>query len=372
MGLDRFRQNMVKPDYLLVFIVFILAIFGLIMIYAASAYIAEKSFGDSAYYFHKQFKSFGIGILVWFIFSKINYRFWRKNAHIMLLLTLITLTAVFIPGLGLKLEGASRWISVGPIFFQPAEIAKLFFTIYLAAWLAKKGEGIRDFQSGVFPFAVIVGLVAFLIIKQPDMGSMSVIAFVSAILFIVAGASWQHISFGIVSSFAFFLFLIKSAPYRFQRLLTFLNPSGQELGTSYHINQSLMGIGSGGLFGVGFGKSFQKLYYLPQAQTDSIFAIIVEELGFIRALIVIIAFILIAWRGLRIANNAPDEFARLLAVGIVSWIIIQAFINISAMLGVMPLTGIPLPFVSYGGSSLVILLGAIGILTNISKQANRS
>lgn len=371
MSLERFRQHQAKPDYLFVLLVFILIIFGLIMIYAASAYTAEKSFGDSAYYFHKQFKSFLVGATVWLIFSKIDYRFWRKNALAMLIITLVLLIAVFIPGISLKLQGASRWISMGPIFFQPSEIAKFTFTIYLAAWLAKKGEGIRDLQSGFIPFAVIVGLVAFLIIKQPDMGSMSVIAFISAVMFIVAGASWQHISFGLASCFVFFLLLIKSAPYRFQRLLTFLNPSGQELGSSYHINQSLLGIGSGGLLGVGFGKSTQKLFYLPQAHTDSIFAIIVEELGFIRALVVVGVFILIAWRGLKIAKNAPDEFSRLFCVGIISWIMIQAFVNIAAMLGLIPLTGLPLPFVSYGGSSLVVLLGAIGVLTNISKQANR-
>lgn len=372
MSLDRFRQHAAKPDYLLVLLVFTLVIFGLIMIYAASAYTAEKTFGDSAYFFHKQLKSFFVGLVAWFVFSKIDYRFWRKNAFGMLIITLIILLAVYIPGLGLKLEGASRWISVGPVFFQPSEIIKLTFSIYLAAWLAKKGEGIRDFQSGVIPFAVIVGLIALLIIKQPDMGTMSIIAFVSAVMFITAGASWQHISLGIVSVFTFFVILIKSAPYRFQRLLTFLNPSGQELGASYHINQSLLGIGSGGLFGVGFGKSYQKLYYLPQAHTDSIFAIIVEELGFIRSLLVIGVYVLIAYRGLNIAKNAPDEFSKLLTIGIISWIMIQAFINISAMLGLMPLTGIPLPFISYGGSSLVVLLAAVGILTNISKQANRS
>lgn len=372
MSLDRFRtKNNPKPDYILMLFVFILVVFGIIMIYAASAYTADRLYSDNAYFFHKQLKSFGFGIIAWFILSKIDYKFWRKNALIMLIFTLIALVAVFLPGLGIEAGGANRWINLGFMSFQPSEITKITFIIYLAAWLSKKGEGVRDFQSGFIPFIMVVGFVGFLIIKQPDMGTMSVIAFIAAIMFIAAGASWQHISAGLASAFVFFIFLIKSAPYRFQRLMTFLNPNGAELGASYHINQSLLAIGSGGLFGIGFGQSKAKLLYLPEAHTDSIFAIIVEELGFIRAMFIILLFVLIAWRGLKIAKNAPDDFARLLSLGIISWIIVQAFINLSAMLGLMPLTGIPLPFVSYGGTSLVVLLAALGILTNISKQAHQ-
>lgn len=371
MSLDRFRKQSGRPDYLLILLVFILIVFGLLMIYAASAYNAEKLFSNSEYYFQKQLKSFFIGLVVWLIFSKINYRFWQKNALIMLIATIVLLVVIFIPGIGYEAGGANRWVSIFGSSFQPSEIIKLTFIIYLAAWLEKRGENIRDFQSSFIPFAVIVGLVSLLIISQPDMGTMTIIVLISITMFIVAGALWTHVIAGLASIAIFLTFFIKSAAYRFQRFMTFLNPSGDQLGASYHINQSLITIGSGGLLGVGFGQSKQKLFYLPQAHTDSIFAIIVEELGFLRASLVILVFVLIAWRGLKIAKNAPDEFSKLLSVGIVAWIIIQAFINLSAMLGLIPLTGIPLPFVSYGGSSLVMLLAAIGILTNISKQANK-
>jgi len=220
------------------------------------------------------------------------------------------------------------------------------------------------------PFIFIVSVIAFLIIKEPDMGTMSIITGIAAIMFFVAGASWQHILAGALSVIVFFVIMIKTAPYRMQRLMVFLNPSQGNLDASYHINQAILAIGSGGLWGLGFGKSMQKYFYLPEAHTDSIFAIIAEELGFLRAIFVIIIFVLIAWRGYRIAKNAPDTFSRLLATGITSWIVFQALVNLAAISGAMPLTGVPLPFVSYGGSSLVILLAAVGILLNISKQTS--
>lgn len=371
MSLDRFRKREGKPDYYLLFLVFILLVFGLIMIYSASVIVSYKLFGYNWYYLNKQAISLGIGLVVWYIFAKIDYRFWQKSALWLLLITLILLIAVFIPNIGLNLGGAHRWISLGPFFFQPSEVAKLTLIIYLAAWLTKKGEGIKDFQSGFIPFTLIVAVVAFLIIKEPDMGTMSVITGIAAIMFFIAGASWQHIVLGVTSILAFLFILIKSAPYRLERLMVFLNPSSEGLGAAYHINQALLAVGSGGLWGLGFGKSLQKYFYLPQAHTDSIFAIITEELGFIRAVLVVIIFVLIAWRGYRIAKEAPDTFSRLLATGITTWIILQAMVNLAAILGIIPLTGVPLPFISYGGSSLVILLAAMGILLNISKQTSR-
>lgn len=371
MSLERFRKHSAKPDYFLIFLVFILAIFGLVMIYSASVVNSYQIFGYNSYYLNKQAVSLLIGIIVWIIFSKIDYRAWQKNSLWMLIATLILLVLVFVPGIGTNLGGAHRWIDVANIFFQPSEICKLTFIIYLSAWLAKKGEGVRDFQSGFLPFAAILGLVAFLIIKEPDMGTMSVITGIATIIFFVAGASWQHIGLGLASVIGFFLILIKSAPYRMERFLTFLSPGTEALGAAYQINQALLAIGTGGLWGLGFGQSRQKFLFLPQAHTDSIFAIIMEELGFLRSSLVIIAFVLIAWRGYRIAKNAPDTFSRLVATGITTWIVLQALINMAAITGLMPLTGVPLPFVSYGGTSLVILFAAVGILTNISKQANK-
>ncbi|MCL5795867.1 MAG: putative lipid II flippase FtsW [Patescibacteria group bacterium] len=371
MSLERFRKHVARPDYFLIMLVFILAVFGLVMIYSSSVVSSYEIFGYNSYYLNKQAISLVIGVVVWFIFAKIDYRFWQKYALWMLVATLILLILVFVPGIGKEIGGAHRWIDIGPLFFQPSEIAKLTLIIYLAAWLSKKGEGVKDLKKGFLPFVIILAIIAFLIIKEPDMGTLSVIAGIATIIFFAAGASWQHLTLGLASIIGFFVILIKSAPYRMQRFLTFLNPEKEALGAGYHINQALLAIGTGGLFGLGFGQSKQKYLYLPQAHSDSIFAIIMEELGFLRASLVIIAFILIAWRGFKIAKNAPDAFSRLMAVGITSWIVIQAFINIAAMTGIMPLTGVPLPFISYGGSSLVILLAAVGILTNISKQANK-
>lgn len=371
MSLERFRKHLPKPDYFLIFLVFVLSIFGLIMIYSASVVTSYQIYGNNSYFLNKQAISLLIGFFVWIIFSNIDYRVWQKYATWLMLATLILLVVVFLPGIGVESGGAHRWISIGPLFFQPSEICKLTFTIYLAAWLAKKGTQVKDFQSGFLPFVVMLGVVAFLIIKEPDMGTLSVITAVATVVFFVAGASWQHLSLGLASLIGFFIIMIKNAPYRMQRLMVFLNSNSQGQAASYHINQAFLAIGSGGLWGLGFGQSMQKYFYLPEAHTDSIFSIIVEELGFLRASLIIIAFVLIAWRGFEIAKNAPDTFSRLLATGITSWIIIQAFINLAAMTGLLPLTGVPLPFISYGGSSLVILFAGIGILTNISKQANK-
>lgn len=371
MSLQRFRMKQQRPNYFLSLLVFLMVVFGLIMIYSASVVVSYQNFGYNYYYLNKQAASLLVGIVAWFIFAKIDYRVWQKYSFWALLVTLVLLVAVFIPNIGLNLGGAHRWITLGPIFFQPSEVVKLTFIIYLSAWLAKKGEGVKDFQSGFIPFIMIVGLIVFLIMKEPDMGTMSVIAGTSMVMFFVAGATNTHLGFGFLSAGFLFWLLIKSSPYRFQRLMVFLNPKSEALGAAYHINQALLAIGSGGLLGLGFGQSKQKYLYLPQSHTDSIFAIIVEELGFLRASLVIIAFIILGYIGYKIAKTAPDSFSKFLATGITTWFVLQAFLNISAMLGVVPLTGVPLPFISYGGSALVVSLAAVGILMNISKQCNK-
>lgn len=367
MSLDRFRKNKGKMDFWLLFLVFGLCIFGLLMIYSSSAVVSFEQHGVNNFYFKKQLMSLLIGLVSMAVASLIDYRFWKKYSVLFLGITILLLMSVFI--LGKETMGAQRWLSIGGISIQPSEIAKLTFIIYLAAWLEKRSENIKDFKYGFLPFLVILGTICFLIIKQPDMGTMSVIVATGITMFFISGASLVHLGIGFVFLVGIFLLLIKSAPYRLQRFLVFLNPADEKLGAGYHINQALLAIGSGGLWGLGFGQSKQKYLYLPEPQTDSIFAIITEELGFLRAILVFVVFILIALRGFKIAKNAPDQFATLLAAGITVWIVIQFFINIGAMIGLMPLTGIPLPFISYGGSSLIILLTAVGILLNISKQA---
>lgn len=369
MSLSKFRKKRGKIDYWLLFLVFGLCIFGLLMIYSSSAVLSFEQYGVNNYYFKKQLISLVIGLIFMIIASFIDYRFWKKYAVLFLFITILLLIGVFI--FSGSTGGAQRWIQIGSISIQPSEIAKLTFIIYLAAWLEKKQEQVKDFKYGFLPFLVILGIIGFLIIKQPDMGTMSVIVATGIVMFFVSGASLLHLGIGVGFLIGLFLLLVKSAPYRLQRFLVFLNPSGEKLGAGYHINQALLAIGSGGIWGLGFGQSKQKYLYLPEPHTDSIFAIITEELGFLRVFLVVLVFLLIVLRGYKIAKNAPDCFSTLLAAGITTWIVIQFFVNIGAMIGILPLTGIPLPFVSYGGSSLIVLLIGVGILLNISRQAHK-
>ncbi|MEK7142913.1 MAG: putative lipid II flippase FtsW [Patescibacteria group bacterium] len=360
-----------KPDYLFALVVFLLCLFGLMMISSASIVISQERFGNNFYYVTHQAVSLIIGLILMLLAYFIDYRFWQKIALTFFLASLIILLGVFIPKIGQEFGGAHRWIGIGGLFFQPSEIIKLTFVIYLAAWLAKRGDKIQNFSLGFIPFAFLMIVLGFLIMSQPDLGTLSVIVITGAVVFFAAGARLSHLGAGAAIVAALFYFLIKIAPYRLQRFLVFLNPNQETLGAAYHINQALIAIGSGGLWGLGFGQSKQKYLYLPQAHTDSIFAIIAEELGFIRAGLVILAFIFLGLKGLKIAQNAPDDFGRLLAVGITSWLVFQAFINIAAMVNLLPFTGIPLPFISFGGTSLIISLFGAGILLNISKYSHK-
>lgn len=372
MGLQRYRIKQQRPNYFLAFLVFALVAFGLIMIYSASVVTSYQFFGYNYFYLNKQATSFVVGIICWFIAYKIDFRFWQKYSFWIFLVVLALLVAVFIPGVGAELQGARRWISIGPIFFQPSEIAKLAFIFYLAAWLSKKGEDIKNFKTGFVPFAIMLGLMSFLLIKEPDMGTALVMISIAIMMFFAGGAKLSHMAIGAGITGLLLWIMIKISPYRLERLTIFLNPSGDNsLEAGYHINQALLAIGSGGIFGLGFGQSKQKYLYLPEAHIDSIYAVIVEELGFLRSSLVIIAFMVLGYIGYKIAKTAPDSFSRLVAVGITTWIIAQAFLNMGTMLGVVPLTGVPLPFISYGGSSLIVLLIGVGILMNISKQCNR-
>jgi len=371
MSLNRYRIRQQKPNYFLALIVFVMCVFGLLMIYSASVVESYQDFGYNYYFLNKQAINLIIGIVLWIICAKIDYKFWQKSAFWLFLGSLVLLVLVFVPGLGMKLGGSSRWIDLGIFPLQPSELAKLTFILYLAAWLSKKGEGVKNFQTSFVPFAVVVGLLLFLIMKEPDMGTTIIISFIAVIMFFVAGGSFIQISLGAVFAGFIFWILIKSSPYRLQRLMVFLNPEGKSLEAGYHINQALLAIGSGGLFGLGFGQSKQKYLYLPEPHIDSIYAIIVEELGFVRSSLVVLAFLILGYIGYKIARGAPDTFSRLVATGITTWFVFQAFLNISTMLGIVPLTGVPLPFISYGGSALIVSLAGVGILMNISKHCNK-
>lgn len=358
-----------KTDYFFIVTLFALVIFGLVMLSSASVVMSYQSFGHNYYYFLRQLLLGGIlGFFGFIVASKIDYHHWKRFSPLLLITTLVLLILVFIPQFNLEYGGAKRWIQIGPLTMQPTEMAKLTFLLYLATWLEKRRQGIRDFHTSFLPFVILLGLIGVLIILQPDIGTLSIIVLAALAVYFIAGAHFPHLVTLAISGIILFLLLVKIAPYRMARFTVFLNPEIDPQGIGYQINQALLAIGSGGLFGKGLGKSIQKYNYLPEAAGDSIFAVIAEELGLIRVLILIILFIILAYRGYAIAKKAPDLFGKLVVCGIISWIVFQALINIAAIIGLIPLTGVPLPFVSYGGTALLFALIGMGIVVNVSRQ----
>lgn len=370
--IKKLKTSYHKPDLVLIMLFGLILIFGLIVLTSASSAVGFEKFKDS-YFFIKQQLLHGFlpGIILLIILSLINYQKWKKFIFLLFIISIILLISVFIPGIGTEYGGAKSWIDLGNLSFQPSELVKLTFLLYLASWLAKREKTeIRNLTTGFLPFIFIIGLISTLIALQPDVGTLIVILATSIIVYFASGAKFRHLfGIGAIGS-GLLIFLIKISPYRTARLTTFLHPELDPQGIGYHINQAFLAIGSGGLLGRGFGHSRQKFQYLPEVAGDSIFAIVCEELGFIFAVLLIALFVMLFIRILKIAENCPDKFGKLLAVGIGSWFIVQAFINISAMVGLAPLTGIPLLFVSHGGTAMAIGMAAFGILINISRQTN--
>ena len=352
---------------------FLLVVFGLIMIASASVVQSFEATGSNNYYLFRQGGFALAGIAVWWILQKVDYHIWKRIATFVLGIGVVLLIAVLIPGIGVEAGGAKRWIGIAGQTLQASEIMKFALVVYLAYWFERKGKKITDFYSTFLPFVLIIGLVFLLVMQEPDMGTAVLICVIAGVMYLAAGATWGQVSTLLLAGFGVFLLFIQKADYRLKRLLTFLNPGADPLGAGYHVNQALLALGSGGLFGLGYGHSRQKYNFLPEAASDSIFAIIGEELGLIGVVfLVVLPFAIIVWRGLAIARKAPDMFGRMLALGITVWIGAQALLNIGAIVGLMPLTGLPLPFISLGGSSLVIMLAAAGVLLNISKQTTLS
>lgn len=370
----KYLTKKAMPDYKILFLAVGLGLVGLIMIASSSIVIAYEKFdGANDYYYvwHQAFALFG-GLILMSILANFNYQNWKKIALPLMITTLVLLVIVFIPVIGNSAKGAHRWINLGAFSFQPSELAKISFVIYLSAWLESREKSLSAIGRSLFPFAVMLGLISFLIILEPDLGTLTIIVLTSMAMFFAAGAPlWNFGSLGLFLIAVFAVF-VRSQPYRWSRFLTFMNPSAETLGRGYHVNQAFIAVSQGGLWGLGFGKSIQKLKYLPEPHTDSIYAIMCEELGFFRAALIIVAFIYFFVLGLRVAKNAPDTFGRLLALGLTTSLTIQALVNIAAMLGLVPLTGVTLPFISYGGSSLVMSLAQVGILLNISKHINQN
>ena len=375
-------------DYILLYIVGILIIFGIVMIATVSVPLSLEKFGNTWHYLvHQILLGLVPGIFLAILFSKIRLPVLRKYSPVLLLLNLIALILVFAPHIGVLLGGARRWLALGPISFQPSEFLKVSFLLYLAAWLTRtpvreKDELLVRYGKGLWldepknqtliAFLIILAVITFLLIKQPDMSTLIVIALTSVLIYFMNPSPFWHKISVIFAGIGGLILLVIIAPYRMERLISFFRPEIGPLKQGYHIHQSLISIGSGKIFGVGspfgLGMSQQKFGFLPHPMSDSIFAIIGEEMGFVGCLILIAFFLIFAWRGFKIAKEAPNRFSYLLASGITIWITFQALFNMGVMTGLLPLTGIPLPFISYGASHIIAELIGVGILLNISKK----
>lgn len=358
-----------KGDRQLLFYIIALIIFGLLVLTSASSPIAYSRFGDS-YFFVKRQIYFGLlpGIILFLITSKIDYIWWKKLSWIIYAIVLVLLSLIFVNQIGMVLNGSRSWLVIGGFSFQPGEVAKLGIIIILAAVLSKQKINWNDWQSSILPILACIVPILILIALQPDIGTLSII--VCIIFFMLYMAHMPNIYLALLGlvGIIMFIILILAAPYRMGRLTTFLHPELDPKGKGYQVNQAFLAVGSGGFFGLGFGQSRQKFQYLPEVHADSIFAVLAEELGFIFSAGVIVLILFIGSRGLKIASYISDEHGRLLITGIIIWFVWQSFLNIGAMVGALPLTGVPLPLVSHGGSAYMTMLAALGIVLNISKQ----
>lgn len=362
-----------KADKFFLIIVILLVSLGVAIFISASLGVLAKN--KSIFYavlFNQLVLGLGLGLLGMWLTYKINYKFWRKFALLFFLGSILLTVAVFIPGLGMTHQGAERWLSLGPVSFQPVEFLKFGFIIYFAGWLAWAKTRAQSLRWGVLPFAIMLAIIAFILFKQPDTKSFILISVTGVAMLFISGVPLRYI-FGVGAAAGVLLAgLVFATPYLQDRVKTFLDPSEDPRGASYQIQQSLIAFGSGGVFGRGFGQSIQKFSYLPEPQGDSIFAVLGEEFGFVGTAAVIVLFALFALRGLRIANRSPDLFSRLLVSGIVILITAQAFMHIASTTGVFPLTGVPLPFMSHGGTSLMVYLASVGVILQISKLQTKS
>lgn len=365
---------MSKESKYVLAITFILLAIGIVMLFSASAiYAGEGKIGDPYYFFKKQLLWFFISICGLILAIKTPYTTLLKIRYPLLIITILALVAVLIPDIGTTIRGTRRWLRFGSIGLQPSEMAKITLIIFFSAFVSLNTHKIKSFSLGFLPSFGLLTLVCGLILLEPDVGTAIFIALVTGLLLIIGGARLTHIvPIFCVAIFCIILILAHKSPYIMDRINVFLNPSADQLGKGYHIQQSLIALGSGGMLGTGLGQSTQKLFFLPEAQSDFIFPIIGEELGFIGTTSIILLFLGLLYVGWRICKNTPDLFAFLLSFGIILFITLQAAINIGVVTGSMPAKGISLPFISYGGSSLFFTMIGIGILVNIANRSNKS
>jgi len=355
------------PDFILLIATALLLLIGVLMVYSASAVWANYKFSDSLFFAKRQLFFAVVGVIAMWTIMNVDYWTWRKWAKPILVICFILLIIVLIPGVGLVRGGARSWLGIGAFSIQPSEFMKFAMIIFLAKYLSEHQKKITSLKKGLIPSLSLAMLAFAMIMLQPDLGTGTVMVATCIVMVFVAGARISHfVGFALVGV-AGFIALIVSAPYRIKRITSFLDPWSDPMDSGFQIIQSLYAIGPGGLLGLGLGESRQKYFYLPEPQTDFIFAILTEELGFIGGFFVILLFFIVVLRGIKIALGAPDLFGSFLAIGIVGMLAIQVMINIGVVIGLMPVTGITLPLLSYGGSSLTLMLVAIGVLLNISR-----
>jgi cell division protein FtsW len=357
------------PDFILIVLTLSLLTIGLIMVYSASAVWASYKFDDSFFFAKRQLLFAGLGVCAMFVIMNIDYWTWRKWSKSLIIICFVLLVLVLVPGVGMTRNGSTSWIGVGAFSIQPSEFMKLAMIAFLSKYLADNQKKITSFKKGLMPSLGLVFLAFGIIMLQPDLGTGTVMVGTCIVMIFVAGARISHFAYLGLVGVAGFVALVASAPYRIKRITSFLDPWEDPLGSGFQVIQSLYAIGPGGLLGMGLGQSRQKFFYLPEPQTDFIFAILAEELGFIGGSIVLILFALLLWRGVRIALGAPDLYGSFLAIGVISMVAIQVMINIGVVTNLIPVTGITLPFLSYGGSSLTLMLAAVGVLLNVSRHS---
>lgn len=357
------------PDIWLLVATGLLLLIGVLMVYSASAVLSFHKFDDSLYYAKRQLLFAVLGVLAMLWVMRLDYAIFRKWYKPAIIVCFILLVIVLIPGIGILRNGARSWLGIGAFSIQPSEFMKLAMIVFLAHWLADNQRHLTRFTTGLLPPLVILTLAFGLIMLQPDLGTGTVLFATGMAMIFMAGMRVKHLLIMIGMGVTAFAALVASAPYRIQRITSFLDPWQDPLGSGYQIIQSLFAIGPGGLMGVGYGMSKQKHLYLPEPQTDFIFSVTAEELGFLGGSTIIILFAILVWRGLHVAFNAPDLSATLMAVGVTGMLGIQAIMNIGVVTGAFPVTGITLPLLSYGGSSLTLTLLAVGVLLNISRYS---
>jgi cell division protein FtsW len=360
-----------RGDKALIVAVATLSAFGLVMVFSASEVQGWLWFRNAAYYFERQLLWLVLGLALLWIGARVDYHRLRPIAGPLAALTVALLILVLLPHFGVEAYGARRWLMVGPLGMQPAELAKATTIIFMAVWLERHRDRLSSLEDGVVPFLALLGLVTVLIILERDLGTTLIVASILLAQFLVAGGKKRHLLLLLVVVGLAAFVVIRMEPYRLHRIMAFLDPWADPLNTGFQSIQSLLALGSGGIFGVGLGQSIQKYQWLPFAHTDFIYAIVGEETGLIGTTAVLSLFALFTYRGYRIALKAPDAFGSLLACGVTTWVAFQALINIAAVTVTLPTTGIPLPFISYGGSSLAITLLSVGILMNVAMQGEK-